>query len=41
MKKVKRNLIMIAAVLSLYVSIGEVFPQLRSRENIIVMEYIK
>lgn len=41
MKKVKKVIIMIVLVLSAYVSLGSLFPELRSRENIIVMNYIK
>lgn len=40
MKKVKRVLIMLAVVLSVYVSVGSMFPELRSRENPIQIAYI-
>lgn len=38
MKKVKRVLIMLMVVLSVYVSVGAMFPELRSRENVIQIE---
>ena len=41
MKKVKKVLIMILLVLSAYVSIGSLFPNLKSRENPIQIAYIK
>jgi len=41
MKKVRKVLIMIAVVLSVYVGIGSLFPDLRSRENVIQISYIK
>lgn len=41
MKKVRRVLIMIMIVLSVYVGIGSLFPNLRSRENPIEIVYIK